>query len=145
MVTLLNARLADYLGSTGDLAGMGRHLAAAERAYDRADITTAVSWLAFISPAELNGLSAIAHQSVGRYDRAERLVSQTLEILGPQFGRNRTYYTVLLSELQLAGGDVERAAATISEVRIEKVTSSRISSRVDQVASAIRRHRGGQS
>ncbi|MDX3233790.1 transcriptional regulator [Streptomyces sp. ME19-01-6] len=108
ITALLHARLADYLAQTGDSARMGRHLAAAERVYDRAHPAAAASWLAFLTPAELSGLGAIAHQSAGQYARAEQHAGQALGLLAPRFTRNRAYCTVLLAELQLAQGHASR-------------------------------------
>lgn len=136
---LLHARLAECLAQTGDRSGMGRQLAAAERVYDRAQPEGAASWLAFLTQAELSGLGAIAHQSAGQYARAEQKTTQTLELLDARFTRNRAYYTVLLAELQLAQGDLERAAATAADVPMSGVASSRITARLDQVAKAARK------
>jgi hypothetical protein len=133
---LLHARLADCLGQTDDPQGMGRHLAAAERTYDRAGAEGAPSWLAFLTPAELSGLGAIAHQSAGQYRRAERQTVQTLDLLEDRFTRNRTYYTVFLAELQLAQGDRERAAQTAARVQIADIASSRITGRLERVIAA---------
>jgi hypothetical protein len=136
--SLLNARLADCLAQSGDPHGMGRHLAAAERTYDRADTAGAPSWLAFLTPAEVSGLGAIAHQSAGQYGRAEAHAVQTLSLLDERFTRNRAYYSVLLAELQLAQGEHERAAATAASLRTVGVTSSRITARLERVAAASR-------
>ncbi|MEU1791978.1 transcriptional regulator [Streptomyces sparsogenes] len=143
ITALLHARLADYLAQTGDPTGMGRHLAAAERVYDRADPAGAASWLAFLTPAELSGLGAIAHRSAGQYARAEQQASQTLGLLAPCFTRNRAYYTVLLAELQLAQGHAEQAAATARGAHGSTVTSSRISQRLDHVTATAAQHAGG--
>ncbi|MFD8381828.1 transcriptional regulator [Streptomyces sp. NPDC059679] len=143
ITSLLHARLADYLAQTGDRTGMGRQLAAAERVYDRADPAGAASWLAFLTPAELSGLGAIAHQSAGQYARAEQHASQTLGLLAPRFTRNRAYYTVLLAELQLAQGHAEQAATTASGAQDSTITSSRISRRLNHVTATAAQHAGG--
>ncbi|MEV6589316.1 transcriptional regulator [Streptomyces acidicola] len=142
VAALLHARLADCLAQTGDPKGMGRHLAAAERVYDRADPVGAASWLAFLTPAELSGLGAIAHQSAGLYARAEDQTMHTLDLLDERFARNCTYYTVLLAELQLAQGAADRAAATVSDVSVSGVASSRITARLERVHSAIHDREG---
>ncbi|NUL06336.1 transcriptional regulator [Streptomyces lunaelactis] len=139
---LLHARLADCLAQTGDPAGMGRQLAAAERTYDRADPVGAASWLAFITPAELSGLAAIAHRSAGMYARAEQQTAHTLDLLERRFTRNRTYYSVLLAELQLAQGDRARAAATASHIPVSGVTSNRITARLERVTAAAQNQGG---
>lgn len=143
VASLLHARLADCLAQTSDSAGMGRHLAAAERVYDRADPAGAGSWLAFLTPAELSGLGAIAHRSAGRYPRAEQQAGQTLDLLAPRFTRNRAYYTVLLAELQLAQGHAEQAGTTAKGVPISTITSSRIARRLEHVTAAAAQHAGG--
>ncbi|WP_055525697.1 hypothetical protein [Streptomyces graminilatus] len=139
---LLHARLADCLAQIDDRSGMGRQLAAAERVYDRADPEGAPSWLAFLTPAELSGLGAIAHRSAGQYTRAESQTAQALSLLDGRFSRNRVYYTVLLAELQLAQGDIERTAATVAAVPASGVASSRIAARLDRVAQAARQQEG---
>ncbi|WP_328502686.1 transcriptional regulator [Streptomyces sp. NBC_00457] len=136
IASLLHARLADCLAQTGDPKGMGRQLAAAEGTYDRADIVGAASWLAFLTPAELSGLAALAHQSAGLYARAEEQAARTLDLLDVRFARNRAYYTVLLAELQLAQGDLDRAAATVADVQVAGVASSRIAARIERVTAA---------
>ncbi len=133
---LLHARLADSLAQTSDPRGMGRHLLAAERAYDRVGVAAAPSWLAFLTPAELSGLSAIAHGSAGQYVRAEQQAAQTLDLLEDRFTRNRTYYTVLLAELQLAQRDRARAAATATGLEVAGIASSRIAARLERVITA---------
>lgn len=133
---LLHARLADCLAQTGDPAGMGRQLAAAERVYDRADPVGAASWLAFLAPAELTGLGAIAHQSAGQFARAEQQTARALDLLDGRFTRNRAYYTVLLAELQLAQGDTEQAAETVSRVPASGIASSRITARLERATAA---------
>jgi hypothetical protein len=136
VTALLHARLADCLAQTNDPKGMGRHLAAAERSYDRADTVGAPSWLTFLTPAELSGLGAIAHQSAGLYARAEEQTACTLELLDGRFARNRTYYTVLLAELQLSQGAADRAAATVADVQASGVASARITARIERVTAA---------
>lgn len=142
--SLLHARLADCLAQTSDPRGMGRHLAAAERTYDRARTDGAPSWLAFLTPAELSGLGAIAHESAGQYRRAEQHAAQTLDLLDDRFTRNRTYYTVLLAELQLAQGDRERAAATVAGIDTAHIASSRITARLTRVR-AVSQPEGGHT
>ncbi|MEV0639373.1 hypothetical protein AB0I77_31450 [Streptomyces sp. NPDC050619] len=146
ITALLHARLADCLAQTRDTTGMGRQLAAAERAYDRADTTVgAPSWLSFLTPAELTGLGALAHQSAGRLARAEEQTAQALGLLDARFSRNRAYYTTLLAELQLAQGHREQAAETVSHVPVSTVASSRITARLHRVAQAAQQQEGRPS
>lgn len=142
--SLLHSRLADCLAQTGDPRAMARHLAAAERTHDRADVNEAPSWLGFLTQAEVAGLAAIAHQSAGQYARAEGHAARTLELLDGRFTRNRAYYTVLLAELQLAQGDHARALTTASSIRVGVVSSPRITARLERVTAA-GRSQGGHS
>lgn len=136
LCALLHARCADYVAAN-DPRSMGRHLAAAERAYDRATPGSAPSWLAFLSPAELRGLGALAHQTAGQYRQAEALTEQARGLLGGAFTRNHTYYTVLLGELQLAQGKRDQAHATAVSLDPGPIDSSRITGRLDRLTAAL--------
>lgn len=136
LAALLHARLADYVAAD-DPRGMGRHLAAAERAYDRAEPNAATSWLSFVSPAELRGLGALAHQSAGRLRRAEQLTVEARDLLGSAYVRNRTYYTLLLAEVQLAQGKRDAAAATAATLETDAIDSTRITGRLTRLTSAL--------
>ncbi|MFE6777135.1 hypothetical protein [Streptomyces sp. NPDC057702] len=136
LAALLHARLADYLAAD-DPRGMGRHLAAADRAYDRVSAADAASWLAFLTPAELRGLGALAHQSAGQYGRAEALTAEARGLLGSGFPRNHAYYTVLLGELQLAQGKRDAAKATAATLHSAPIDSVRITSRLHQLTAAL--------
>ena len=133
VAALLHARLAIGQARSGDHPGAGRSLHAAERSYDKVTAEPAPPWLAFLTPAELSGLAAIALGAMGAYDRAEDTTVQALDLLGPGMRRNRTYYTVQLAELQLAQGDHRRAATTAAGIDAETVTSRRISGRLATV------------
>ena len=66
IAALLHARLAIGHARVGDPRAVGRSLLAAERAYDQVPAgEPAPAWLGFLSPAELSGLAAIAHQAMG--------------------------------------------------------------------------------
>ncbi|GAB2606439.1 hypothetical protein GCM10027168_44140 [Streptomyces capparidis] len=145
LAALMHARLADCSAALGQPAAMGRHLAAAERAYDRGERTANAtpSWMAFLTPAELSGLAAIAHAAAGQYGRAEALTEQALGLLGPQFARNRAYYTVVLAEYQLAQHHIDQAAATAASIRADAVTSPRITARLEKVTAALTPRTGG--
>ncbi|MEV6456532.1 MULTISPECIES: tetratricopeptide repeat protein [Streptomyces] len=134
IAALLHARLAIGQARTSDRTGAARSLLAAEQAYDRVDTAaTAPTWLAFLSPAELSGLAAITHQALGQYDRAEASTAQALELLPPSMRRSRAYYGVQLAELQLARGEREQAAATVTRLDHSSLDSRRIADRLAAV------------
>ncbi|MGW1328295.1 hypothetical protein ACWD64_37915, partial [Streptomyces antibioticus] len=89
--------------------------------------------LSFLNPAELSGLAAITHQALGHYDRAEAATVQALDLLPEPMRRNRTYYSVQLAELQLAQGEREQAAATVSGIDASSLDSRRITDRLATV------------
>ncbi|WP_331727130.1 twin-arginine translocation signal domain-containing protein (plasmid) [Streptomyces sp. NBC_01213] len=131
---LLHARLAIGQAKTSDRTGAARSLLAAEQAYDRVDTgVTAPTWLAFLSAGELSGLAAITHQALGLYDRAEASTAQALELLPPSMRRSRAYYGVQLAELQLAQGEREQAADTVTRIDHSCLDSRRISGRLATV------------
>ncbi|MFI5987080.1 hypothetical protein ACIBEA_40225 [Streptomyces sp. NPDC051555] len=131
IASLLHARLAIGQAKTADRTGAARSLLAAEKAYDRVGTTVpAPTWLAFMTEGELSGLAAIAHQALGQYDRAEASTAQALELLPPTMRRSRAVYGVQLAELQLAQGDRERAAATVTGLDHSSLDSPRIADRL---------------
>jgi hypothetical protein len=131
---LLHARLAIGQARTADRTGAARSLLAAEQAYDRVNTTaSAPTWLAFLTEAELSGLAAITHQALGQYDRAEASTVQALQLLPPSMRRSRAYYSVQLAELQLAQGEPERAAATVTALDHSSLDSRRIADRLAAV------------
>jgi hypothetical protein len=93
--------------------------------------------VSFVNPAELSGLAAIAHQALGRYAPAEAATGQALELLPAGMRRNRAYYTVQLAELQLARGELERAAATVAGIDADSLDSRRITGRLADVRRAL--------
>ncbi|WP_247721212.1 hypothetical protein [Streptomyces sennicomposti] len=134
IAALLHARLAIGQARTSDRTGAARSLLAAEKAYDRADTgRPAPTWLSFLTPAELSGLAAITHQGLGHYDHAEAATVQALDLLPPSMRRNRAYYSVQLAELQLARGEREQAAATVSAIDASSLDSRRITDRLATV------------
>ncbi|MFE5730227.1 hypothetical protein ACFQ7A_04845 [Streptomyces sp. NPDC056528] len=133
IAALLHARLAIGQARTTDRTGAARSLLAAEQAYDRADTTAAPTWLEFLTPAELSGLAAIAHQALGHYERAEQSTVQALALLPDPMRRSRAYYAVQLAELQTARGEHERAAETVARIDASTLDSRRISDRLATV------------
>ncbi|MFI7352124.1 twin-arginine translocation signal domain-containing protein [Streptomyces sp. NPDC049936] len=134
IAALLHARLAIGQARVTDRTGAARSLLAAEKAYDRIETAApAPTWLSFLNPAELSGLAAITHQALGNYDRAEAATVQALDLLPEPMRRNRTYYSVQLAELQLAQGEREQAAATVSGIDASSLDSRRITDRLATV------------
>ncbi|MEH0467220.1 hypothetical protein [Streptomyces acidiscabies] len=116
IAALLHARHAITYAQVADGRAVARELLAAEQAYDRADSAPRPSWLRFLTPAELSGLAAIAHRDLGHLADAELATAQALDLLAPSMRRSRSYYRVQLAELQLAQGDLDRAAVTAASV-----------------------------
>ncbi|MEV5982868.1 hypothetical protein [Streptomyces sp. NPDC052114] len=138
LAALLHARLAIAQAHTGDRTGTARSLLAAEQAYDR--ITPGpppASWLNFLSAAEVSGLAAIAHRALGRYAEAEAATAQALTLLPPSMRRQHILYGVQLAELQLAQGEREQAAHTITRLDAASLDSSRITGRLATVQRAL--------
>lgn len=134
IAALLYARLAIAQARTSDRTGAARSLLSAEKAYDRIVTDTPVpTWLAFLDPAELSGLAAIAHRALGRYDQAEHATVQALDLMPESMRRNRTYYTVQLAELQLAQGEREQAAASVAALDVAALGSRSITDRLADV------------
>ncbi|MGW1641500.1 hypothetical protein [Streptomyces lavendulae] len=127
---LLHARLAIGQARIADPAGAARSLLAAETAYDRAGDEPGPAWLGFLSPAELSGLAALAHQAMGRDDRAATATAQALSLLPAPMRRQRALYGVQLAELHLAQGHREEAAAALRAIDTSSLDSRRITDRL---------------
>lgn len=111
--SLASARLAGIQSALGEDTPARRSLAAAEKAYQRADLEDErAAWMAFFDRAELDGLSALVMGRLGRHADSEAHLHRTLARLRPEYRRNRTYYGLNLALAQLAQGEAEQAYAT---------------------------------
>ncbi|MGV9281833.1 hypothetical protein [Streptomyces sp. NPDC003730] len=127
-------RLAIGQTRTAERTAAARCLLAAERVYDRIDPSApALAWLAFLTPAELSGLTTLTHQALGRYDRAEAATVQALALIPTARRRNRAYGTVQPAELQPARGEREQAPVTAAGLDAFLLDSRRITGRLATV------------
>jgi tetratricopeptide (TPR) repeat protein len=108
---LFHARVAHGHAFRGEYGLADRSLSRAHRALERANDTTVTPpWLTFVNEAQLNALSAIAYNALGRHDRAEKFAEQDLDLLPETYVRNRTHGTLHLAEARLGRRQIEHAA-----------------------------------
>lgn len=88
------------LAQMGEVTEAGRELTAARRMLDTERGTTPER-LAYFTPAEIDGNAAACAMSLGRPDRAVRLLETTLGDYDRRFGRNRALYLVRLGAARL--------------------------------------------
>ncbi|MFJ9829371.1 XRE family transcriptional regulator [Streptomyces sp. NPDC101160] len=74
------------------------------------------SWIAFYGPAELQSLTAIAQDLLGRHAESEGASHQALAMLHPHFRRNRALVTARLALAQLHQGEIEAGCASAERV-----------------------------
>ncbi|MGC0415032.1 hypothetical protein [Embleya sp. AB8] len=118
--SLTHARVAGVYARIGERNAALRALGHAWAALERCDPREPrPAWLAFYDPAELSGLSGLAHLNLGDGERAEAYAHRALALLRPEFERNRVYYTLALARAQLAQGDVGQGCATASTVMMD--------------------------
>ncbi|MFE5940175.1 transcriptional regulator [Streptomyces sp. NPDC056470] len=137
---LLHCRLAVGQARTGDPKGAARSLLAAEKAYDGVS-GPAPAWLAFLTPAEISGLTAIALDALGDHARSAAATRQAIELLPVSMRRSRTFYGVQLAKLQLDLGEREQAAATVQTIDSSNLDSRRITTRLAAVQRTLGEHR----
>lgn len=135
---LLHSRLAIGHARAGDRPAAARSILAAEAAFDRFDTAAPPPpWLRFLDAAEISGLSAIAHQAMGRLPDAEIATAQALQLMPRALVRNRAYYGVQLAELQAAQGNTDRAKTTADRIDTTALSSQRIADRLAAVHRAL--------
>ncbi|WP_308346494.1 hypothetical protein [Streptomyces sp. ISL-66] len=74
------------------------------------------SWIAFYGPAELQSLTAIAQDLLGRHAESEAASYQALTALPPRFRRNRALVTARLALAQVHQGEIEAGCASAERV-----------------------------
>ncbi|MFJ7258385.1 twin-arginine translocation signal domain-containing protein [Streptomyces sp. NPDC098085] len=131
---LLQSRLAMGHARTGDHPAAARALLAAQTAHDRINPTEpAPRWLNFLTAAEISGLAAITHQAMGHLADAETATTQALTLLEPGLRRSHAYYSVQLTELQIAQGNTAGARTTVAAIDTTKVSSQNSTGRLATV------------
>lgn len=142
LMALLHCRQAVGYARTGAHSRAEQALSRAETAYGRA-AGEPDAWLTFLTPAELTGLAGAAHQALGLHRRAQQLTASALDLLAPQFERNRIYYTVQYAQALLSGGEVEQAVAEAARaVAVSgRVQSERVGGKLNDLRAAISRRR----
>ncbi|RAJ32859.1 hypothetical protein K353_05857 [Kitasatospora sp. SolWspMP-SS2h] len=108
---LLHGRLALGHAASGQGAQCGTALARAETSLDRIGGEPADAWLAFVGPGEVLGTAAMAHMNLGQPDRAAHQEEQGMQLLAPEFRRNRFAKSIHLAECYLAADQVEQAVS----------------------------------
>jgi hypothetical protein len=67
-------------------------------------------WLRFFNRSELAGLTAMAYQSLGRYQLAAQNAQLSTDLAAENYLRNRTHTVLHLAEAYLGEREVEQAA-----------------------------------
>ncbi|MFJ1618533.1 hypothetical protein ACIODT_39300 [Streptomyces sp. NPDC088251] len=105
-----------------------------QTAHDRINPTEpAPRWLNFLTAAEISGLAAITQQAMEHLADAETATTQALTFLEPGLRRSHAYYSVQLTELQIAQGNTAGARTTVAAVDTTKVSSQNSTGRLATV------------
>ncbi len=115
LAALLHARLALGYARTGQRSLAERALGRAESAFDR-DRGEPDAWLFFFTAAELSGMAGAVCHALGQHRRAAASTGAALELIEPQFERNRAIYRAQHARTLVCGGEVEGAAAEARQV-----------------------------
>ena len=134
--SLIHARSAVAHGAVGDDRRALRSLGQAQDALSQSKSVDRPAWVFFYDAAELDGLCAATHLSLGRAADAEYHAHRTLARLKPGLDRNRSFYTALLGLAQMSQGELEQACATVDPLLTDDVPGSH---RVRSMLSEFRR------
>jgi len=111
VAALFHARVAHGHAFRGEYGLADRSLGRARAALSRVrDDTPTPPWLLFVDEAQMNALSAIAYNALGRYDKAEDFAKRDMDLIPPTGVRSRAHGVLHLAEARLGRHQVEQAA-----------------------------------
>jgi transcriptional regulator with XRE-family HTH domain len=94
----------------GDQAACAAALDRAERAFDRADQTSAPQWIGYFDESYLSAKFGHCFTALGRGDLAIRFAARSLEMDGRAYARGRQFNLALLAVAHAQSGDLEQAS-----------------------------------
>lgn len=111
VAALFHSRVGNGHAWRGELGQAQRSLGRAEECLDRVtESTPNPVWLRFFNRSELAGLTAMAYQSLGRYQLAAQNAQLSTDLAAENYLRNRTHTVLHLAEAYLGEREVEHAA-----------------------------------
>ena len=110
---------------------------------DRDGVEPTTEWLAFLTPAELDGVEATCAAGLGSHHRSERLLERAIAGHNGRYSRNRALYEVRLAGVRMSLGAVDGAAlaanAALDDLR-DEVVSWRVNVEFVSVIDRLARH-----
>lgn len=108
----------------------------ARKALDRDADQPTEEWLAFLGPAELDGIEGTCLLELGRADRAAVLLQQAIDGCGDRYARTRALYRIRLARARIIKNTIDGAAETATAALddLGHVRSWRVSSELTNVA-----------
>ncbi|MDG4829267.1 helix-turn-helix transcriptional regulator [Solwaraspora sp. WMMD1047] len=95
----------------GDEAACADALDRAERAFDRADRTSAPQWIGYFDESYLAAKFGHCFSALGRGELAVRFASRSLQMDGRRFARGRQFNLALLAVAHAQSGEFEQASS----------------------------------
>ncbi|MFJ8578508.1 helix-turn-helix domain-containing protein [Micromonospora sp. NPDC093277] len=97
--------------SGGDEAACAKALDRAERAFDKADRTSAPEWIGYFDESYLAAKFGHCFAALGRGDLSQRFAERSLDMDGRHYARGRQFNLALLATAHVQAGDPEQASA----------------------------------
>ncbi|MBE1487505.1 helix-turn-helix domain-containing protein [Plantactinospora soyae] len=95
----------------GDEAACADALDRAERAFDRADRTSAPQWIGYFDESYLAAKFGHCFSALGRGELATRFAKRSLQMDGRKFARGRQFNFALLAVAHAQSGEIEQAGS----------------------------------
>ncbi|WP_120316715.1 hypothetical protein [Catellatospora citrea] len=102
---------AQGLASGGDEAACAKALDRAERAFDKADRTSAPQWIGYFDESYLAAKFGHCFAALGRGDLARRFAERSLDMDGQHYARGKQFNLALLATAHAQAGDLDQASA----------------------------------
>jgi transcriptional regulator with XRE-family HTH domain len=96
--------------SGGDEAACAKALDRAERAFDKADRSSAPQWIGYFDESYLAAKFGHCFAALGRGDLAQRFAERSLDMDGRHYARGKQFNLALLATAHVQAGDPEQAS-----------------------------------
>ncbi|MEV4417635.1 helix-turn-helix transcriptional regulator [Catellatospora sp. NPDC049609] len=97
--------------SGGDEAACAKALDRAERAFDKADRTSAPQWIGYFDESYLAAKFGHCFAALGRGDLARRFAERSLDMDGRHYARGKQFNLALLATAHAQAGELDQASA----------------------------------
>lgn len=130
--------------SGGDEAACAKALDRAERAFDKADRTSAPQWIGYFDESYLAAKFGHCFSALGRGDLAQRFAERSLDMDGRHYARGKQFNLALLATAHVQAGEPEQASVVGLQAvdAAEGLDSMRAHDYLSDLANRLAKHAG---